>query len=386
MNHPFVYHQQMSSLARSPSGPCSVCGRVLPVRRDGNLRIHGPVTNRCAGSGVAPAAPMAGLPPQTLSPDMNNTATGLSPSEAATCTPVGQPSNGPHTAGVINPGAITGKLLKRIPRGSRAPCTKKFTSILDDIVKENREDAWERLFLFSRRCLLQPNRGGHRRSLATYVNRAIEQENHSSASGRSSCGGYASLANRVSAKLEEGDFKGAVRLVCSTEPVCRADETSLRLLQEKHPPSHPDSSFPSSETPFDPPVMSSSSVIKAVFSFPAGSAGGPDGLRPQHLKDLVSYSLSEGSTSLITSLRAFVNFVICGNVPINACPFFFGATLTGLRKSDGGVRHIAVGCSLRRLAAKCLCASVFDEMGSRLFPHQLQFGTPMGAEAVVHAA
>ena len=232
----------------------------------------------------------------------------------------------------------------------------------------------------------QPNRGGHRRSLATYVNRAIEQENDSTANGRSSCGSYASLANRVSAKLEEGDFRGAVRLVCSTEPVCRADETSLKLLQEKHPPSHPDSSFPSSETPFEPPVMSSSSVIKAVFSFPAGSAGGPDGLRPQHLKDLVSYSLSEGSASLITSLTAFVNFAISGNVPINARPFFFRATLTGLRKNDGGVRPIAVGCSLRRLAAKCLCASVFDEMGSRLFPHQLGFGTPMGAEAVVHAA
>ena len=43
----------MSSLASSTSGPCSVCGRVLPVHRDGNLRIHGPVTNRCAGSGVA---------------------------------------------------------------------------------------------------------------------------------------------------------------------------------------------------------------------------------------------------------------------------------------------------------------------------------------------
>ena len=33
--------------------------------------------------------------------------------------------------------------------------------------------------------------------------------------------------------------------------------------------------------------VSESDVRQAVLSFPAGSSGGPDGLRPQHLKDLV---------------------------------------------------------------------------------------------------
>jgi len=49
------------------------------------------------------------------------------------------------------------------------------------------------------------------------------------------------------------------------------------------------------------------------------------------------------------------------------------------------IRPIAVGCILRRLAAKCLCTSVFHEMGSLLFPHQLGFGTALGVEAAVHA-
>ena len=71
------------------------------------------------------------------------------------------------------------------------------------------------------------------------------------------------------------------------------------------------------------------------------------------------YSLSEGSDSFLVSLTEFINLIIQGKAPLCARPFFFGATLTGLGKKDGGVRPIAVGCVLRRLTAKCLCNSVF---------------------------
>ena len=52
----------------------------------------------------------------------------------------------------------------------------------------------------------------------------------------------------------------------------------------------------------------------------------------------------------------------------------------------GGVRPIAVGCTLRRLATKCLGNSAFEEMGSLLFPLQVGYGTRLGAEGAVHAA
>ena len=81
--------------------------------------------------------------------------------------------------------------------------------------------------------------------------------------------------------------------------------------------------------------MSSSDVIRSVFSFPTGFAGGPDGLQPQHLQDLVNYTLSEGSDRLLDSLTKFVNLVICGKDPVNAHPFFFGATLTRLVNKGG---------------------------------------------------
>ena len=50
----------------------------------------------------------------------------------------------------------------------------------------------------------------------------------------------------------------------------------------------------------------------------------------------------------------FNEIVLPGNVPVNVCPAFYGAKMFGLSKKDGGIRPIAVGCSLRRIAAK-LC-------------------------------
>ena len=356
--------------------PCSSCGRVLQVRRDGNVRIHGPVKNRCPGSSLPATAPTT----------ITTIASSSTSSGAASSHPSsdGQPQV-PPDASAINPGTINCRILKRIPRGSRAPCAQKLSSILDKIVQDNsRESAWDRLFRFARRCLAQPKRGGHRRSLATSVNQAIEHEQEASTSSCPSRG--SSLAKKVSAKLEDGDFKGAVRLVSSTEPVCKANADSLKLLQEKHPPPDPHSEFPLPHTQSPPPVMTTTDVAQAVLSFPTGSAGGPDGLKPQHLTDLVTHSLSKGPDGFLVSLTEFINLVIQGKVPLCARPFFFGATLTGLSKKDGGVRPIAVGCVMRRLAAKCLCNSVFEKMGSLLFPHQLGFGTALGAEAAVHAA
>ena len=98
------------------------------------------------------------------------------------------------------------------------------------------------------------------------------------------------------------------------------------------------------------------------------------------------YVNNDAANLLISSLTSFVNFVFAGNVPPCAQPFFFGATLVGLNKKDGGVRSIAIGCTLRSLVAKCACSQICSDMSAILSPLQLGYGTPRGAEAVVHAA
>ena len=57
-----------------------------------------------------------------------------------------------------------------------------------------------------------------------------------------------------------------------------------------------------------------------------------------------------------------------------------------LNKKSGGVRPIAVGCTLRRLVAKVAGFSVVDDMAALLAPRQLGYGVRGGAEAAVHAA
>ena len=181
------------------------------------------------------------------------------------------------------------------------------------------------------------------------------------------------MARRVASKLEEGDFKGAVRLASSPVSFCPEDERTLKLLKERHPPPHEDTVIPPFQVSEHPLEVSSSVVLEAISSFPAGSAGGPDGLRPQHLKDMVYSPSCDGYAELISTLTDFVNMVLAGRVTPAARPFFFGASLVGLLKNDAGVRPIAVGCTLRRLVAKCASAMIKSEMGSLLYPVQLGY-------------
>ena len=59
--------------------------------------------------------------------------------------------------------------------------------------------------------------------------------------------------------------------------------------------------------------------------------------------------------------------------------------LCALSKKDGGIRPIAVGCTLRRLVAKAACSAVRDRVAGQLAPLQLGFGMKQGAEAAAHA-
>jgi len=57
-----------------------------------------------------------------------------------------------------------------------------------------------------------------------------------------------------------------------------------------------------------------------------------------------------------------------------------------LTKKDGGIRPIAVGCTLRRLVAKTASKLVQEKMAAKLAPIQLGFGVKQGTEAATHAA
>ena len=67
-------------------------------------------------------------------------------------------------------------------------------------------------------------------------------------------------------------------------------------------------------------------------------------------------------------------------------PFFCGASLFALSKNDGGIRPIAVGCTLRRLVATIVVNRVSAEVATILVPHQLGVGVKLATEAAAHAS
>ena len=92
------------------------------------------------------------------------------------------------------------------------------------------------------------------------------------------------------------------------------------------------------------------------------------------------------SIELLSALAAFSTLDLEGKIPLPICPFFFEATLIALEKKEGGVRSIAVGCTLRRLVAKIAGFRVLENMATLLASRQLGYGIRGGAEATVHAA
>jgi hypothetical protein len=83
------------------------------------------------------------------------------------------------------------------------------------------------------------------------------------------------FANRISKKLEEGDFKGAGHLAASDESLAAIVNHTLTELERKHPSSHTESSFPPQKVPLNLFVCTKAMVVKAIYSFPAGSVPGP---------------------------------------------------------------------------------------------------------------
>ena len=62
----------------------------------------------------------------------------------------------------------------------------------------------------------------------------------------------------------------------------------------------------------------------------------------------------------------------------------YGGRLLAMSKKGGGVRPIAVGYVLRRLAAKCANSHVIEQRSRALQPRQVGVGVAGGAEAAVH--
>jgi len=79
---------------------------------------------------------------------------------------------------------------------------------------------------------------------------------------------------------------------------------------------------------------------------------------------------------LLSSLTAFTNLILAGGCPADISPIFFGGRLLALSKKSDGVRPIAIGFTLRRLASKCANSVASVQLRDYFGPRQLGVGIP----------
>src|SRR6218665_37795 len=201
---------------------------------------------------------------------------------------------------------------------------------------------------------------GRRRNTANVVKKRIDnrefqktdsrEEQDEEYEGKSSSAKDLFLA-AVNAKLEDGNIRAATRILCSQDHSVKATPGTFAAMQEEHPSDKWTSKL------MDLPCValtvpyqaSEKEVAEAVRSFPAGSAGGPDGLRPQHLLDLLNNQ--ESSATFLASRTDFINVLLRGECLKLMREIMFGGTLYKIRGSETNsdwVHRQKASCEMRQ--------------------------------------
>ena len=122
--------------------------------------------------------------------------------------------------------------------------------------------------------------------------------------------------------------------------------------------------------------------MACLLAFPKGTSPGASKLRAQHLLDAIAGSTAPAARECLLSLTCFMNHLLSGKAPSCLAPWLCGAPLTALLKKGGGVRPIAVGEVLRRLASRLCCLASLPTV---FLPYgQVGVGIPGGFEGAIH--
>jgi len=389
---------RLSQDAGKNSGECSVCHAVRQLHlKDGTIHQHGPRHNRCPGSGKTPAISHAPTQqhssPATATVSPPSSPVALSQSQPLfTQTQQQQVTQQPHQPIVDHPN-LSGNIIKHIPRSARPHCATQLTAVIKKIAAQPDDTtAWSRLLNYGKQLLLVPPRAGRKHNVANILKkRTVDTFSTSTTAAHqpsrppatASVDDRQALSAAVRSKLEDGNIRAAVRIICSEEKPAANNDATLKALRERHPPAAVDFAAVPDPSAFSAMSVTEREVSRAIRSFPAGSAAGPDGIRPQHLLDLIT--CKEAGQELVAAITELVNLLLEGRCPPAVASILFGGRLFALEKKSGGVRPIVIGYTWRRLAAKCANSYALSQLGDSLLPEQLGVATSGGCEAAVHA-
>ena len=291
----------ISQLINKSSGTCSVCLATRQIHiRDGTLHKHGPRHDPCPGSNKPP---LQAAVSQSSASNVNSACGSQDRSVKSVC-PSADPNSRPP--GVVpstqstspapfwSPDGAT--VIKRIPRSARHACASHLSSVLRKVVlNPDKSTLRQDLFNWGYTVLRTPKRGGKRHNLTATIKQRIssfaasqtDRSDLNSHTERRQANPKSSISQAVSAKLEDGNVRAAVRILMSHDSPAAPSQDSFKAMLEKHPPASSNLSDLPAPDPQQCLSVTEAEVRQAILSFPTGSAGGPDGMRPQQIRDLI---------------------------------------------------------------------------------------------------
>ena len=173
--------------------------------------------------------------------------------------------------------------------------------------------------------------------------------------------------------LRDGHFSAAIKVLSSSDVVPLFPDT-LRALESKHlfAPPLVLPSIPCNEEALS---VSKDEVLRMIHSFSKGTSCCRDGLRAQHLKDMLGGATSVIADSLLCSITKVVNLLLGGKFPSVLGGFITSAPLTPLVKPGGGIRPIAIGTVWWRLVTKFRASVVGKNLCTYFEDFQFGVGT-----------
>ena len=217
-------------------------------------------------------------------------------------------------------------------------------------------------------------------SSSQFTTRADDEQTPTAFADIPSCAPPKKILDRACRLASSGFVNRALRTLtaCETAPTAPDTTDALRLL---HPPSDsvPAPLVVEENTPDVSPCQGKH-LWQALRSFAPDSSAGPSGMSARVIVDLIRHR-----PSLVPLLCSVTTLIMAGRIPAPAREWWFGARLVALRKKDGGIRPIACGEVLRRIAGKVLSHAAMAETA---LPNsvcgQVALGTKGGADVVFH--
>lgn len=174
--------------------------------------------------------------------------------------------------------------------------------------------------------------------------------------------------------LQKGFVGKASRSLLDPTPTAQLSNRTMVTLRQKHPigAANP---FGTHKQPTPGQPITTEAVAAAIATVGKEKAPGLSGWT-RYLLDLATNS---AENKLISALRLLADQIRQGKAP--APHLLCAARLVALQKEDGGIRPIAVGDILYRVAMKAILAINFRS--DMLLPIQLGVGNPGGVEPAV---